>query len=145
MTAKMLKIQLGPSKILAGILILAHGIGWISICLIPLHLALLGVLSLPFVFSLFYFLGRDAWRRLPHSIIMFEINADCSCRYLDYQGRWHAAVIVPTILVNPWLSVLTLRINNRRHLRYIVVLPDAVEPDAFRQLRVWLKWKCISL
>lgn len=144
MTVKTLKISLGPSKLLAGLLIIAHGTGWISTWVIPLSLAFKGILLLPFLFSLIYFLWRDAWRRLPYSIIALEINADCSCRHLDYRGRWHEAVIVSDVLVNPWLTVFSLRMKNGRCLRHIVVLPDAVEPEAFRQLRVWLKWKCAA-
>lgn len=145
MTAKILKIQIGSSRVLAGLLVLGHGIGWASIWTIRLPWALQGILSLSFTFSLIYFLWRDAWRRLPHSIIALEINADCSCRHLDYRGHWHDSVLVSDVWVNPRLSVFSLRMKNRRRICHIIVLPDAVETEAFRQLRIWLKWKCVAI
>ncbi len=50
-------------------------------------------------------------------------------------GRW-----LPGCFVAPWLVVLRWRPEGSRFARTVLLPPDAVEAEAFRRLRVLLRW-----
>ena len=55
----------------------------------------------------------------------------------------HCAALAAAVVCLPaaaWLAVLSLR-DARGLRRTAVVLPDALDPDAFRRLRMWLRWR----
>jgi hypothetical protein len=63
-------------------------------------------------------------------------------------GRWlittarptlSPAVLLPNSLVLPWLTVLVFRLEDGRR-RAVLLLPDNVEENAFRRLRVRLRY-----
>jgi hypothetical protein len=58
----------------------------------------------------------------------------------DPSGTWLSAEMRRAAVPAGWLAVLTARDANGRS-RSAVILPDAIEPEAFRRLRVWLKWR----
>jgi toxin CptA len=43
-------------------------------------------------------------------------------------------------LVTPYLTVLNVLPQGARFSRSVVILPDSLDAESFRQLRVWLKW-----
>jgi toxin CptA len=51
------------------------------------------------------------------------------------------ASLLGTSFVSPYLAVLNLKPGNSRLARHIVLLPDSLEKEEFRQLRVLLRWK----
>lgn len=53
---------------------------------------------------------------------------------------WMISDILDTSFVTPWLTVLHLKLSQKRLPVYVVLLPDMLGPDEFRRLRVWLKW-----
>jgi toxin CptA len=61
----------------------------------------------------------------------------------DPGGVWLTAEVRRVAVPAGWLAVLAARDANGR-ARSAVILPDAAEPDAFRRLRVWLKWRAAS-
>ena len=48
--------------------------------------------------------------------------------------------IVDGSFVAPWLTIIHWRANGARFTRTLVVMPDAVDPEPFRALRVLLRW-----
>jgi toxin CptA len=40
----------------------------------------------------------------------------------------------------PWLTVLNLKLPGKRLVRHVILLPDALDENEFRRLRVWLRW-----
>jgi hypothetical protein len=44
----------------------------------------------------------------------------------------------PSTYVHPWLVVLNFRLADRRRLRSLVLLPDTLDADSFRHLRLRL-------
>jgi len=50
-------------------------------------------------------------------------------------------------VVTPYLTVIHVYAKNaplwrRIFTRHLIVLPDAVDAESYRQLRVWLRWGC---
>lgn len=91
--------------------------------------------------SLRFYLRRMALLRSPQSIVAIEIGEDGKFAFQTLDGRWHAARLRQSSFVSPWLTVLNLSPENARWMRNVVILPDSVQADEFRRLRVWLRWK----
>ena len=97
------------------------------------------MLAVVVTFSLAFHLKQDAFLAMPDS-----------CRELVLEGQ-HAIVtlnnnvqlqgsIARGSLVAPWLTVLHISLPERRGMYSVIILPDSLDAQAFRQLRVWLRW-----
>ncbi|MBC7944098.1 MAG: hypothetical protein H7X91_02260 [Burkholderiales bacterium] len=84
---------------------------------------------------------RDALRAASRAIAALELNDDCVCAVQFKSGEWREAVVVGTSFVAPYLTTVNLKIEGYRFVRHVVVLPDSLDADFFRQLRVLLRWK----
>jgi len=69
---------------------------------------------------------------------------------VDLEGRVEASAgagapvagrLAAGSFVAPWLTVVRWRPDGARFTRTVMVPPDAVDPDAFRRLRVLLRWR----
>jgi hypothetical protein len=54
-------------------------------------------------------------------------------------------IVCADSVVTPYLTVVRYRSNNASLLRHIftaplIILPDAIDVESYRQLRVWLRW-----
>lgn len=78
--------------------------------------------------------GADAVTALRLS----ETGIECLTR----SGTWRAGEVLASGLVSPMLTVFRWRQqDDRARPSTVVVLPDALDDDAFRRLRVYLRWK----
>lgn len=57
---------------------------------------------------------------------------------IEVDGR--AGTLRPGSFVAPWLTVIRWRPRRARFDRTVLVLPDMLPPETFRELRVLLKW-----
>lgn len=89
--------------------------------------------------GLFYYLLRDAWLRLPASCIGLVLEGDGAV-LLMRDGVRLTCEILRDSLVTPYLTVLNVLPQGARFARSVVVLPDSLDAEQFRQLRVRLKW-----
>lgn len=138
----MLAIPLNPSKILATLLGSMHGLCIALLWLLPVGNALKILLGTFLLGSLAFYLGRDYFFAFPQTIVAFRLEADCGCAFQTRRGDWVEASLLGTSFVSPYLAVLNLKPGNSRLARHIVLLPDSLEKEEFRQLRVLLRWKC---
>jgi toxin CptA len=76
--------------------------------------------------------------RLGIVALRVNVKGEFSIRQRD--GDWLEATLLGTSFVAPYLTVLNLRLSNKRWPQHVVLVPDALPADGFRQLRVWLKW-----
>jgi hypothetical protein len=83
---------------------------------------------------------RLAMHRSPLAIAGLEFSPAGHFALADPSGAWLPAEMRRAAVPASWLAVLTARDANGRS-RSAVIFPDAVDPDAFRRLRVWLKWR----
>ncbi|MHB1621159.1 MAG: protein YgfX [Sulfuricella sp.] len=136
-----LTIVVGPSRRLAGLLVGMHGFAAAMVWLAPLP-HWLAVLLMPVLLgSAWHTLRRDGFRTLRHSLIGLRLDADCCCEFQTRAGVWHEAVLLGSSFVAPHLTVLNLKPAGGRRVKHMVILPDAVDAEDFRRLRVWLKWR----
>ena len=84
---------------------------------------------------------RHALLRMPDSVIAVEINSDNVLAVQLRRGGWRECDVLGSTYVASFLVILNLRETLSRNARRIMVLPDSMSADDFRQLRVWLRWK----
>lgn len=137
-----LTIAVGPSRRLAGLLVGMHGFAAALPWLAPLPHWLAVLLMPVFLGSAWHTLRRDGFRTLQHSLIALRLDADCRCEFQTRAGAWHEAALLGSSFVAPHLTVLNLKPAGGRLVKHLVILPDAVNAEDFRRLRVWLKWRC---
>lgn len=77
-----------------------------------------------------------------HARAVVGVGTDTS-RAIDVRfadGRFAMGTVVDGSFVAPWLTVIHWRPAGSRWTRTILLLPDMVEANAFRRLRVLLRW-----
>lgn len=137
-----LLLKVGASRLLALLVGAMHVFGTALAWLPPFPVWAKISLSLVFLGSLGYYLGRDCLRTLPSSVVAVQLRPDCSCAVQTRNGEWLEASLLGSSFVAPYLTILNLRVAGGKFNPSVVLLPDAVEAEDFRRLRVLLKWKC---
>lgn len=139
-SVKPLHVAVRPSRQLALLL----GVACVSVAglilLLPLPLWAMGWCLLLVFCAAAYHYQRHVWLRMPQAITALEVGSNGELRCLARAHDWCDAAVLGSSFVSPWLTVLNLRLPGRRLAQHVVLLPDAVEADAFRHLRVWLRW-----
>jgi toxin CptA len=138
----MLSVSLKGSRLLAVLLIAMHALGAVLLWSFPLVLWLKAAATSALLASLVFYLRRDALRSLPQSVTALSLNSECGCAIQSVRGQWLETRLLASSFVSPYLTVLNLSPHGAWGARHVVIFPDAVDPEAFRQLRVLLKWKC---
>ena len=152
----LLVLRLKPSMRIAVMLSLAHffAIGMLWPLMLPAAVKLAGSATL--TLSLIFYLRHYALLRSPKSVMGLEFSDDMTCTLELRQGERIACTVLGSSVVTPYLTVLELKphklpeplpprvfpISPRRFsARSIVIMPDGVDMEKFRQLRVLLRWK----
>jgi len=134
-------MPLRPSRQLAAALTALH-VGALA-CLAPLAsplwLKATGVLAL--LLSLVFTLRRSALLAAGDSIVALVPKDDGMMRYVLRDGEEIEAEVLPDTTVYSFAAVVLLRGQGARRGRSVLVLPDSMEAQAFRHLRVWLRWR----
>jgi len=86
-------------------------------------------------------LRRHAWRTAASSVVELELRDDRSISARSRAGDWVDYQVEVGSFVSPLLTVLRLRPKARRLVRSVLITPDSLDPDSFRRLRVWLRWR----
>ena len=82
---------------------------------------------------------RVVLHRAGTAIAAVEFASDGRFAVAGPDGEWRAARVVAAAVPASWLAVFVAR-DATRATRAAVVIPDSVDPEAFRRLRVWLRW-----
>jgi len=137
---KPIRLDFKPSPLLIGILAgAAVGACTILICMPIGVLFKIGLCLMVLLASGYHVLDKGL-RRFPWS---------CTGLALDAKGGFTASTradavqnitILPSSFVASYLTILNYRVEGKRWQRSVLLLPDNVEQDAFRRLRVWLRW-----
>lgn len=119
-------------------LMLTHSVPLLAWPLLPFPAWLLAPLAAGAGCSLWWHWRRHAARVHRDAIRQLHWSAGLDCRLLLVSGRQAAATLLPQAIVLRWLVILHLR-GPGRQLRHLVILPDMLPADRFRQLRVRLR------
>jgi len=127
------------SYYLAAMLITAHGATLAA--LFPLDFPIWAKTALAFLvlLSLGYHLWREAWLFAPSACVALMLEGD-QVVLSTRGGEQLTAQILRDSLVTPYFTVLNILPQGARFSHSVVILPDSLDAESFRQLRVWLKW-----
>jgi toxin CptA len=144
----LLVIRFKPSRRLALTLTLAHFTAIVLLWPLALPVAVKLCASMLLGASLAFYLRYYAWLVSPRSIIGVELSDDMTCMLETRQGKRTACILLGNSFVAPYLTVLEFKPLEPLPLWQsvfaspsIVILPDGIDPEQFRQLRVLLRWK----
>ncbi len=137
----MLNIRLNPSGYLTLLFSAAHAIAVGLVLALPLPIGLKLVTTLVICTSFVFYLKRNARLAAPNSIIALEIEEDCTCAIETRSGKRLDCILLPTSYVSASLTILNLKADGEMLARHVVILPDSINPEDFRKLRVLLRWK----
>jgi len=134
-----LKSNLRPSWTLAAILAAAHGAAIAAVVVVemPPWLTFVAIAAL---FANLVLELRHALLRMPDAIVGIEISSDDVLSVQTRRGEWLESEVLGSSYVVSFLAILNLRETASRKSRRVVVLPDSMAAEDFRQLRVWLRW-----
>lgn len=132
--APALRLGIRPSRLLAGALVLAHGLAlaaaWISLNGWAQYLVW-GAILASLAHALF---------RAMHPALLLELHEDGRVSWRNRDGTWHEGKLGSSHFVSAALAVLELEPRGRQRKRLILVA-DSVSHEDFRRLRVWLRWQ----
>jgi toxin CptA len=133
-----LRVQLHPSRWLAATVIVAHA-GALAAAIAGLPAPAAAIVAVGLVASAVEHVRR-ALHRSALAVAALELDASGGVAVAGPASDWSPARLVDAAVPVPWLAVVSLRDGLGRR-RTAVVLPDSLAPEAFRRLRVWLRWR----
>lgn len=90
--------------------------------------------------SLIHALRRHALRQDPKAITGLEIDTDGDYSLRTGQAGWTACQYIESFQ-SEWLAIVRLKLDTRRWPLTVLLARDAVEPNAFRELRARLHFQ----
>ncbi|MBP6058622.1 MAG: hypothetical protein KA524_09465 [Nitrosomonas sp.] len=136
-----LSIHRQPSRRLVVILSLVHlaaaGLLW------PLALSwdIKVVISAALIISWIYYLRQDALLIANNAVVALELSDEMQCTLITHSGKSIACTVLGSTFAAPYLTVLNLKLAGKFFMCSVVILPDSMDTEQFRQLQVWLRWK----
>lgn len=134
----MTSATLKPSSSLAVLLASAHCSAIALVLFLPIESKFWLVALL--AFSMIHSIMRHALLVFPGSPLSLKME-EGSCTLVLRGGVEKHCTLLGSTYVSPFLTVLNLREKGKLLMRSIVILPDSVDREEFRKLRVWLRWK----
>lgn len=137
--AQPLRLQPKASRILIGLLTVGH-LGAIAV-LFPLDFSIFIKLFIAavLVVSLFVALRKQPGSVGEGGVHKLTWTTDGDWLLETTAGETLTATLHESTYVHPWLVVLNFRQENKRGLLSVVLAPDALDAETFRELRVRLK------
>ena len=136
-----LKIRLLPSRLLAAILVLAHAAAIAVVLIVELPQWIMVVAIALLIAQCAVVVRRQAFLTGANAATAIEITSDHRLNVETRSEGWCEYAVLGSSYVTPYLTVLNLRKSGTRVARHVLLLPDSLNADDFRKLRVWLRWK----
>lgn len=82
---------------------------------------------------------------LPASLLALNINVKNELQLTCRDGAKFVAVVYADSVVTSYLTIVHFKTQQLDFIRrllfsHLVILPDMVDAESYRQLRVWLRW-----
>lgn len=131
----LLRINRRRSRLLTGFILTTHG-GALVLSLISLPLWAGLLLSAGVMTSLVHTLNRHVLLRGPNAFVELNWDGEGNWTLLDRDGKTHRARLLRSTYLHVSLVILNFEVNRRNHS--VILLPDAIDKDTLRRLRVRL-------
>jgi toxin CptA len=136
-----LLIRLQPSYYLALLLSFAHAAAGLVLWPLALPLGMKVAIAILLIASLIYYLRKDALLIAHDAVVALTLTNEMSCILITRSGQSAACSLSDSTFVAPYLTVINLQPVERFFMRSVVILPDSMDAEEFRRLRIWLRWK----
>ena len=137
---KPVQLVLQPSRMLTVILLSISLLACLIMLFMPVPLWLKASAILLISLATVWHMAQNVLLLLPGSIIKLELTVNAELFVTQKDGQKIRAEVLPTSFVAWYLVLLNLRLPESRLARHIVLVSDMLDGEAFRQLRVWLRW-----
>ncbi|MEP6701353.1 MAG: hypothetical protein ABJB04_00090 [Betaproteobacteria bacterium] len=134
---------LGPSRIFAGILAVAHATSLIALWWSSLALPALVLVTVLVSGHGLWAIWRFALLRSPRSITAITVDGQSRCTLIARDGVIEQAELAAQTTVTGRMVLIVARIADARRfaaLRHVAIFSDTLELAAFREMRVRVKW-----
>jgi len=131
--------QFYPSRLLALCIFIGHAIAISALFFIPIPLGALVLLLFVLIWSATHYVLRDARLALDESLVGLRLEEDHVVLFSS-NGDERMGKLLCSSVVTPFVVILNIALPGRRWRQNVVLMPDSLNAESFRQLRVALKW-----
>ena len=121
------------------ILLVAHGASVFLLAMLPLPIGYKWVGSIVILIAAWHYVRRYALLNMGSAVRALRMVADAKLDIL--RNDWQSAQLTHEQFIHPLLTIIRCRTENSRWPIAIVILPDMLDAESFRALRVRLKWR----
>ncbi len=140
MRAAGLRLQIGPSMIMAAVLSMLHAAGVACAFACVPGWATAAAISAVLAASLAFHLRHEAFLTAGDAVVELALKDANRCELRLRDGRILAGTLdVSTTFVSPLLVVVNMRTKETSRRQSVVLLPDSAAPNDQRELRIWLR------
>ena len=129
------------SCLLTATLVIAHGAAMVMIVIVSMPPWVKLIIAAALMLNCLFSVRRSALLLMPSSAIALEVSLDNVLSVQTRDSNWIECEVLGSTYVASFLTILNLRQIAQRTIRHIIILPDAIHPEDFRKLRVWLRWR----
>ena len=133
------QFNLQPSIYFTIALVASHGVALAVLAPLALPLWARILPALLVLISLLYHVWHDAWLLALSSNKTLLLDGDMIL-LVARNGDQVTARVLADSLVTPFITVLNLLPQGSYLARSVIILPDSLDAESFRQLRVRLRW-----
>lgn len=132
-------IKLQPSYFLSVVLLLGYILAILTVLMLPVVLLAKVAITFLLLSAAAYYCCRDAWLLLPTSVIALRMRGN-EVTLVTRGGEEISGQVSGDSFVTPVLTILNIFRSGRIGRHSVVILPDSLDKESFRELRVSLKW-----
>jgi len=133
------QFNLQPSVYFTIVLVASHGTALAVLVPLALPIWTRTLLALLVIASLLYHVWHDAWLLALSSNNTLLLDGDVIL-LVARNGDQITAQVLTDSLVTPFITILNVLPQGAYLARSVIILPDSLDTESFRQLRVWLRW-----
>jgi len=133
-----LHLDIGPSRLLGRWVVLVHGVPLLMWPVLQSGGWLMLAVTSTLLFSLVRSWRLQVSRHHPDAVCSMVWGEEKDCLLGLHSGEQEEVNMRAQAFILPWLVILHFN-SRRRHMRHLVLLPDMLDREMFRKLRVRLK------
>lgn len=142
---KPIQLDFKPSIVLT-LIICAMGMGAGIILILPTFIWQIKlILGIAILSAVIYSVCQYGLLLLPWSYVSLNVSSSHQVQLLRRDGKQIDIHVCGNSVVTPYLTVVNCKVTDapllmRLFSPHLVILPEALDAESFRQLRVWLRW-----
>lgn len=142
---KPIQLNFKPSMIFSALFTLMGSTTCCIVMLLTMPSQIKLILILMIIISAVYAVLKHGLLSLPSSYITLKVNSKNQLQLIRKDGKTLEVKVEKDSTVTPYLTVLNSRVEGASWLQglfghALIIFPDAINAESYRQFRVWLRW-----